>query len=161
MTTHLVPSTVVELGRGAELVVIEGDRVTPWDVSGFVLCAPPDVEEREEGHARLFLLEGDLEDFEDLKGNATAARTYEMWNQRGAEFKGYMKTSKRLDAHMGRALRLDYDSDKWNNRGEVEGYTHDFTHGGRPPLVWADSETAPEAFVLVGGDMAVNARGIV
>lgn len=160
--THRVPATVVELGEGAELVVSEGDVLTSWDVSGFMMCCPPDAEDRAPGHARLFLLEGDLADVKALEGNPAAQRTYEMWNDRGAEFKGYMETSKQLSACMGRADRLDYDSDKWNDRGEMEGYTHDFFEHGRrrPPLVWTDDPDAPEAFLLVGGDMMITRDGI-
>ena len=60
---------------------------------------------------------------------------------------------------VGTALRTDYASDKWNNRGSFTEFTHD--HGPNV-LVWerGDPVAGPGVLALRGGTLRVTARGI-
>ena len=158
---HRVPNQTVQLGRALELVTENSDRATLWDeVDGWHLLTTPEAEDRQPGHARLFLVPGKLEGQREAKENK-GGDTYNAWHSRNPEFVGELDVPEEFGELIGRATRLDYASDKWNNPGDVVEYTHDFTGAGKPPLVYGDFDgNKPRGFMLVGGDMAITSGGI-
>ena len=163
---HKIPPLVVRLGRALELVTQEGDRQTFWDeVDGFQMWTDPNAVDRAPGYARLFLVagddpDGDGDDFADMD---EALATYAEWHRRDAtNVTEVVDLPDRFGTTpIGRAIRLDYASDKWGREGREVEYTHDFfERGGSPPLVYVDNRETPRAFLLVGGSMTITARGI-
>ncbi len=168
MARKLIPPVTVSLGRTLELVTLEGDNVTRWDeVAGWHLLTTADAFDREAGYASLFIVPGEFrtEDYgdpDDFGGDETAyARAYRRWHQRDFDMIGMLKIPDSAGTKIGRALRLDYASDKWNRRGAVIEYTHDFTEGDAlPPVAYVRNRKDPKAFVLTGGHMTITERGI-
>lgn len=161
MTSHRVPAHTVSLGHALLLVTQQGDRVTQWDeVDGWNMLTSVDAMEHE--HARIFLVPGKLRKQNDIRKGAAGSATYGRWHERDAALLGELKNvPDELGHKVGRALRIDYSSDKWNPRGERIEYTHDFLEdGGKPPLVYTDNPKRPRGFVLSGGSMAVTEGGI-
>ena len=159
---HRIPNTTVRLGRALELVTAQGDSVTQWDeVDGWQMLTTPDAEDLQPGRARLYLVPGELQAQQQVNPETHGGDTYRAWHDRDAELIGELDAPDAFGADLGRALRVDYASDKWRNPGEEVEYTHDFTEG-KPPRVYADFDGRgqPRGFVLVGGDMAITPEGI-
>lgn len=158
-----IPPVTVRLGTVLELVTRQGAQHTTWEgIEGYQLATDADATERKPGYARLYLWEGkDPEPSDDdEKLSLEALETYAAWHDRAPDGVEHYDVPADFDATpVGRALRLDYASDKWCARGELTEYTHDFTEGS-PPLVYVDDRERPRAFVLVGGSMTVTPRGI-
>ncbi len=162
-----IPALTVRLGSAIELVTQDGDQQTFWgEVDGMQMATDPDAMDRGEGYAKLYLWKGDDpeldDDAEPFETMEAAFDTYAEWHDRPPTQVDEYDVPDQFDATpVGRAIRLDYASDKWNDAGQVVEYTHDFFEGdGSPPLVYVDSRERPRAFVLVGGDMRITARGI-
>lgn len=161
MSEHRIPARTVRLGTVLELVTRAGQRVTTWDEArGWHVLATERAFEASPGRARLFLVPGKL----GANGPSTDAGrvAFERWHKREPNAVAMLtELPERIGAPVGRALRLDYTSDKWRRRGSRDEYTHDFCErGGRPPRVYTDNPQAPRAFVLVGGSMSVSEAGI-
>lgn len=162
--THRIPNTTVALGRALELVTVDGNEVTTWDeVDGWHMLTTPNAEELTPGRSRLFLVPGEFDQKRAANPDTAAGRTYAKWHDRDADFVGDLDDlPEGFDVPLGRALRVDYSSDKWNNPGKTVEYTHDFENA--PPLVYAafkgDPIRKPVGFVLIGGDMAITPEGI-
>lgn len=156
---HRIPDRTVKLGTALVLVTQEGDRVTTWDeVAGWNLLTTVDA--IDQARARLFIVPGKLR-ASTSSPHGRGARTYDRWHDREPAKVGELRTPDELGVKVGRALRIDYRSDKWGARGRTHDYTHDFYEdGGRPPLVYVDDRKRPRGFVLSGGSMTVSERGI-
>lgn len=162
---HRIPDTTVKLGTVVELVTENGEYRTTWgdEISGFQILAGAEAMDNEPGHARLFLVKGNItKNPPHNQQIPEAIETWEEWHDREPDFVGGMyDLPDEINEPMGRALSLTYRSDKWNNPGEYIDYIHDFTEGDRsPPLIYVDSATRPRAFVLSGGDFTVTEDGI-
>ncbi len=161
MARKLIPPVTVSLGRALELVTLEGDNVTRWDeVAGWHLLTTADAFNREPGYASLFIVPGEFTG--DLGDAPTAAaRAYRRWHKRDFDMVGALEVPDSAGTKIGRALRLDYASDKWNRRGAIIEYTHDFTEDeALPPIAYVRNREDPKAFVLSGGHMTITERGI-
>ncbi len=159
-----VPRVTVRLGTVLDLVTERGHTRTFWesDVRGWHLLTVSGAEHMGPGRARVFLVAGDIEGWSD-EDTERAERTYARWHRRDdGELVGELEIPDEFeDEPIGRAVQLDYASDKYGPRGKVQEYTHDFFEdGGRPPLIYANDRSHPRAFVLVGGSMRVSERGI-
>lgn len=159
--SYRVPPATVRLGRPLELVVHRNRTVTTYgepDFAGFHMLVPPGAEDMAPGRVRLYLVRPTT-----VKPGgrvpAAGAQTFDNWHDRDPDGRLNLDgLPERIGVRLGRALRLDYASDKWSRaRREVE-YTHAF--GSGQPWVYADNQKAPRAFVLVGGDMHVTRHGI-
>jgi hypothetical protein len=161
VTTHTIPARTVRLGTVLELVTRDRRGVTTWDeVKGWHLLTTDDAFERAPGRARLFLVPGTLAPTPRAPRRA-GNRAYRAWHEREADKVDELEVPDAIAVRMGRALRLDYASDKWRGRGDPVEYTHDFCEGdGRPPIAYATSRANPRAFVLTGGSMLVSRAGI-
>lgn len=155
---HRVPDRTVKLGTALVLVTQFRNQVTTWEeVAGWQLLTTVDAMNRT--RARLFILQGKLGGNKAPSG--AGVDTYERWHKRDAVNLGELKTPDEIGVKVGRALRIDYRSDKWGKRDRSVDYTHDFFEdGGRPPLVYVDDAKRPRGFVLSGGSMVVSERGI-
>lgn len=163
MARKTIPALTVSLGRTLELVTLEGDNVTTWsEVNGWYLLTTANAFDQPPGRASLFIVPGEFEaDLGAVEDESAAARAYRRWHERDFDFVGLLDVPDSAGTKIGRALRLDYASDKWNRRGRVIEYTHDFTDGGAlPPVVYVRNRANPKAFVLSGGHMQITEAGI-
>lgn len=96
--------------------------------------------------------------------HAEGRRTYEQWHERqAAEVIEVDDLPDLIGVYVGRATRIGYSSDKWNKRGKMVDYEHDFTEGRHTaPECWADTAELADAraLVIVGGDMRITEDGI-
>lgn len=91
-----------------------------------------------------------------------AAESYRRWHKRAAD-KLFELTAGTARYPLGRLLRLDYRSDKWNAKGKAIEYTHDFTEDrGKPPMVYADRKAfeGAKTVIATGGTMRITEAGI-
>lgn len=167
MTRHRIPPELVQLGTTLELVTEDGDMRTLWDeVAGWRLLAPTDAFDRRAPYGRLYLVPGEFEAEADpecpdaLRGLMRGTGAYRRWHSREHDYVGVLDVPDNVGTAIGRAVRLDYASDKWHTRGRTVEYTHDFTEYGGAPLAYVRNRRDPKAFVLAGGDMEITERGI-
>jgi hypothetical protein len=158
--THRIPARTVKLGEPLDLWVQKGDQVTHYgsrDLKGFVMLVGVGAEQAAPGRTRLYLvLPRKIK--ADGRSFGAGAATFRAWHQRNPDAViEYTGLPDAMGAKLGRAVRVDYRSDKWGGRN-IE-YTHDF-YEGRPPLVYADRADRPRGFCLVGGDMRITKHGI-
>ena len=163
MKGHRIPPVTIELGIALELVTEEGDLHTLWnEVDGWRVLVSPDA--FDQSRPRLFIVPGDLEEMEDAdagRAHARAQDAYARWHERAPDAGrvGWLETPDRIGTPIGRAVRLDYASDKWG--GEVVEYTHSFKEDGQlAPLAYVHNRNDPQGFALVGGEMTITEQGI-
>lgn len=162
MTTHRVPAVTIELGTALELVTEDGDNQTLWDeVNGWRVLVSSEA--FDQSRPRLFIVPGELENMKSDDAERAHARAhdgYARWHDRAPDAGrvGWLETPDNIGTAIGRAVRLDYASDKWG--GRVVEYTHSFTDDGRPPLAYVNNRNDPQGFALVGGDMTITEEGI-
>ena len=160
-----VPDVTVSLGQVLDLTVEhDGFRTTIDEFDGWQMLADENGFEHQPGHAKLFLIEGDLKRMQPVPEEMEqAAETYEEWNKREPEKMGELDTPDDIGYYQGRVIQLGYVSDKWNERGEEEPYDHLFTElGALPPKLYTDRPEIADskAAIIVGGDFQITQRGI-
>lgn len=162
MTTHRIPGETVHLGMVLELVTEDGDTQTVWDeAEGWHVLTTANAFDMGPGYAKLFLVPGTLGEFIPVDEHRGGADTYQRWHARDPDTVQMLDVPESAGTKVGRAVRLDYSSDKWNGRGKTIEYTHSFMgEGMRPPLAYVRNAGNPKAFVLVGGDMTITEDGI-
>jgi hypothetical protein len=158
--SHRIPARTVQLGEPLDLWVQKGNQVThygPRDLKGFIMLVGEGAEQTAAGRTRLFLvLPRKIQ--ADGRSFGAGAATFRAWHQRNPDaMLEYTGLPDSMGTKLGRAVRVDYRSDKWGGRN-IE-YTHDF-YEGAPPLVYADRADRPRGFCLVGGDMKITRHGI-
>lgn len=162
MRGHRIPQVTIQIGTALEFVTEEGNQHTLWtEVDGWRVLVSPDA--FDQSRPRLFIVPGDLEDMEDDAADRAHARghvAYARWHDRAPDGGrvGELDVPDSIGTRVGRAVRLDYTSDKWG--GELVEYTHSFREDGQPPLVYVSDIHDPKGFALVGGDMTITEQGI-
>lgn len=162
--THRVPAETAMLGHALDLEVEDDEQrwTFPFSPGQMVVLAPADAMDRSPGGGRLFLIRDARHNLEELDGGEynAAARTYEGWTDGGhrANEVADLEVPNHFREKVGRAVRLDYRSDKFGRRGNFTDYTHEFSEPG--PLVYY-SDHPVEGYALVAGVFQVSPRGIV
>lgn len=166
-----LPREVAQLGTVLDLTTERGDLRTCWDteLQGWLLLCSPDAIDARPGRARLYLVRGELSPApERSKPGKGAAATAEAWNERESEVVGTIEHANAATTWIGIATTIGYRSDKWNARGVVKDYEHDFAelieplHGEPWPDVYSDAPdlAAASIVVITGGLFRITERGI-
>lgn len=166
-----LPREAAQLGTVLDLTTERGDLRTFWDteLQGWLLLCSPEAIEAPPGRARLYLVRGELSPAPARsKPSEGAAATAEAWTDREAEVIGTIEHANAATTWIGIATKIGYRSDKWNARGVVKDYDHDFAelleplHGEPWPDVFSDAENLAAASIVVitGGLFRITERGI-
>lgn len=163
---HTVPSVIEQLGTLLDLTIVHGEhrlRISEW--KGWQLLTPVDAFERAAGQGRLYLVKHKLGetlgDAAELLANF--GRAYTKWHKREPEKARALEHADKIGNLLGRVERIGYRSDKWERRGKMHNYDHDFRErGGKAPKLWIDAKQVKTATtaVITGGDFVVRAEGI-
>lgn len=166
---YRVPEITVLLGEVLDLDIERGNvryRVDSFD--NWQLLAPTNATEQEPGYAKLYLVEGAIDELEPIEEETIdtiekGSETYAEWHKREPSKIAELETADNIGYCHGRVTRIGYRSDKWNKEGEKVDYDHLFVEGdGIAPKIYTDKPSieASKTAVIVGGDFTVSERGI-
>lgn len=134
----------------------------------WIMATDPDSVEAPPGEARLYFIKApftrDLTPDSNHEPTDEALDSFYLWNQREADRTFTVDTPDEVGTYYGKITRIVYASDKWDKRGKVTEYDHDFyENDGEPPFIYFDDEDPEfaEAAIIYGGTMSINERGII